>query len=326
MFEAVRRGWGTKHEPVTLGARTCAARTVAENASRRSAEVQATRAAVAAPIPQSGASRWTPPTGTLAALCASARERVAALRLRAAELERAAAAAPAGPGFAAALRGTTVAVIAEIKRASPSKGAIAPGMDAGAQAAAYAAGGAAALSVLTEPTRFGGDTADLDRAAARAGAVPRLRKDFIVDPLQIVEARAHGASAVLLIMRALAPADARALAAAAAALGLDVLTEVRDERELDAALAAEAAVIGVNNRNLETLAIDLATGERLVPLIPADRIAVFESGVHGPAEVARAAAAGADAVLVGSSVSDASDPAAAVRALTGQPRRGRPAR
>lgn len=276
------------------------------------------------PTSLSRSTRWTPPTGTLAGLCASARERAAALGVRAAALERAASDRAAPPSFAGALRRETVAVIAEIKRASPSKGAIAPGLDAGVQAVAYAHGGAAALSVLTEPTRFGGAIGDLDSAAAgTGGAVPLLRKDFVVDRVQIVEARAHGASAVLLIARALDPATLGALAREAAALGLDVLAEVRDEWELDAALDAGAPVIGVNNRNLETLAIDLATGERLVPRVPADRIAVFESGIVGAGDVARAAAAGADAVLVGSSVSGAADPASAVAALTREPRRAR---
>lgn len=270
----------------------------------------------------SRSARWTPPTGTLAALCAAARERVEALRPQAATLAAAAADAATPPAFARALRRDVVTVIAEIKRASPSKGAIAPGLDATAQAAAYAAGGAAALSVLTEPTRFGGEIADLERAAAGA-TLPLLRKDFVVDPLQLVEARAHGASAALLIARALPPAELIDLAREAAALGLDVLAEVRDEWELEIALEAGAPVVGVNNRNLETLAIDLATGERLVPLIPPDRIAVFESGVTTAAEVERAAAAGADAVLVGSSVSGAADPVAAVSALTGVHRRVR---
>ncbi len=281
-------------------------------------------AADIAPPSPARVSRWTPPTGTLAALCASARERAFALRGRAAALERAAADGAAPPSFTGALRRDTVAVIGEIKRASPSKGAIAPGLDAAVQAAAYARGGAAALSVLTEPTRFAGAIADLDAAReATHGAVPLLRKDFVVDRLQIVEARAHGASAVLLIARALDPAGLRDLAREAAGLGLDVLAEVRDEWELEAALDADAPVIGVNNRNLETLAIDLATGERLVPQIPADRVAVFESGILTVAEVARAAVAGADAVLVGSSVSSAADPAAAVDALARVPRRAR---
>ncbi len=293
-------------------------KTLAEDRPKCKEAVDATRAA---DIPTSSArsARWTPPSGTLAALCASARAHVDAMRDVAHALEAAAAARAAGPSFAGALRGARVAVIAEMKRASPSKGAIATGLDAGTQAAAYEAGGAAALSVLTEPTRFGGSITDLDAAAdAVAGRIPLLRKDFIVDRLQIVEARAHGASAVLLIARALAPDELRALAGEAAALGLDVLAEVRDEWELEAALAADARVIGVNNRDLETLAIDLATGERLVPQIPADRIAVFESGIESAAEVARAAAAGADAVLVGSSVSQAADPRRAVAALTGE--------
>ena len=253
----------------------------------------------------------------LAELCASARAAVPALAARRAELEHAAAAAPAGPAFGASLaRGDRVTVIAELKRSSPSKGAINAALAAGAQAAAYAAGGAAALSILTEPSRFGGQAADVtDAIAATGGRVPVLKKDFHVHPLQLVEARALGASAALLIARALTPADLRTMERAARDLGLETLIEIRDERELDAALAADARVIGVNNRNLETLAIDLATGERVVPLIPADRVAVFESGVYTPAEVARAAAAGADAVLVGSSISAAHDPAAAVATL-----------
>lgn len=261
----------------------------------------------------------------MGALCASAQAYVAELAGQRVALEREAARVARGAPFEAALRpGATVAVIAEIKRSSPSKGAINAGIDAGAQAAAYAAGGAAALSVLTEPTRFGGRPADVTEAiAATHGSVPIIKKDFHVDPLQLVEARALGASAALLIARALSPADLRTMQRAARDLGLETLVEVRDERELDAALAADAQVIGVNNRNLETLVIDLATGERLVPQIPADRVAVFESGVSTAAEVARAARAGADAVLVGSSVSAAADPGAAVAALTAVPRVGR---
>ena len=276
--------------------------------SRTTAEVQA---------PGYVPTAWAPPSGVLGALCASARQYAAALAGRRADLARTASAAVAGAPFAVALRrGEAVAVIAEIKRSSPSKGVINPGLSAGVQAAAYAAGGAAALSILTEPTRFGGRPEDvIDALAGTQGRVPVLKKDFHVDPLQLVEARALGASAALLIARALAPADLRAMEQAARDLGLETLVEVRDERELDAALAADARVIGVNNRNLETLAIDLATGERLVPRIPADRVAVFESGVYTAAEVGRAARAGADAVLVGSSVSAAVDPASAVAGL-----------
>ena len=241
---------------------------------------------------------------------------------RRAELERAVAAAPAAPSFLAALRGEQVAVIAELKRWSPSKGAINPGMDAGRQAAAYAAGGAAALSVLTEPARFGGHRDDL--AAARGGtAIPLLKKDFHVDELQVLEARALGASAVLLIARALDDERLAVLARLAHAVGIEPLVEIRDERELAAALEAGARAIGVNNRDLETLAIDRLTSERVIPLIPPSCVAIAESGVRDAADVAAAADVGADAVLVGSSVSAAPDPARAVRALAAVTRVGR---
>ncbi len=266
--------------------------------------------------------QWAPPTGVLGELCASARERAALLVPRRAELERAAADATTTPNFAAGLRRESIAVIGEVKRSSPSKGAIAPGLSAAEQSAAYAQGGAAALSILTEPTRFGGSEADV-RMARAAARIPILKKDFHVEPLQLVEARALGASAALLIARALPPEALRELARLARDLGLETLVEIRDQRELEAALAAGAHVIGVNNRNLETLEIDLATGERLVPQIPADRVAVFESGVNTVADVERAAAAGADAVLVGSSISAAADPVAAVKALARVPRVGR---
>ena len=267
-------------------------------------------------------SRWIPPVGTLGALVAAARERAEALRPSGPELDRGLVARigeGAPPSFADALRREHVAVIAEVKRRSPSKGAIAPGIAAGAQARAYASGGAAALSILTEPDRFGGEIGDLDAARA-AVQVPLLRKDFIVDEIQLLEAAAHGASAALLIARALPPERLRELARHARGLGLEPLVEVRDEGELDAALAAGATVIGVNNRNLETLVIDAATGDRILPLIPGACVAVWESGVSSLDDVRRAAAAGADAVLVGSSISAAADPASAVRALTGVPR------
>jgi indole-3-glycerol phosphate synthase len=263
-----------------------------------------------------------PPQGTLGALVEAAGHRAALLRERLRELERRAADAPAVPSFAAALRRPTVAVIAEVKRRSPSKGEINASLGADAQALAYADGGAAALSILTEPDRFGGRDADLADARSTV-TLPLLKKDFHVAPAQMIEARALGASAVLLIARALPPAVVRSLAALGADLGLDVLIEIRDERELEVALATEAPAIGVNNRNLETLAIDLATGDRIVPLIPRDRLAIYESGVNGVHDVERAAAAGADAVLVGSSVSAATDPTAAVRALTNVVRRSR---
>lgn len=265
---------------------------------------------------------WTEPGGTLAALVDEARTRARALGDRAAELEAACRAAPPRPSLAAALRRPDVALIAEIKRRSPSKGTLDASLALAPRARAYAAAGAAALSILTQASHFGGALADLDEAAG-AVALPLLRKDFVVHPLQVLEARAHGASAVLLIARALAPADLDALARAARAAGLETLVEVRDEWELERAVACDASVIGVNNRNLETLAIDAAVSERLLPLVPADRPAVYESGITGRDGVEHAARCGADAVLVGSSLTVAADPAAAVGALTGVARQGR---
>jgi len=229
---------------------------------------------------------------------------------------------PAAVPFAAALRGAQVRVIAELKRRSPSKGVINDALRADERAAAYASGGAAALSVLTEPTRFGGSLEDL-RAVRAAVAVPLLRKDFITAQIQLLEARVAGAAAALLIARALHADELRQLAREARELGLDVLVEVRSEDELATALTVPDAVVGVNNRNLETLAIDDAIGARLLPLIPPARVAVYESGVRSVAEVERAASMGADAVLVGSVLSAAEDPVQAVRALAGVMRRGR---
>lgn len=265
---------------------------------------------------------WSAPVGVLGELVASARVRAEALRARAAELERSAADAAVVPSFTAALRSPTVALVCEIKRRSPSRGAIAESLDPVAHARAYAAGGAAALSVLTEPERFGGSEADL-LSVRNAVPLPILRKDFLVHPLQLVEARALGASAVLLIARALPPEELRSLAALARELGLDALVEVREERELDTALASGAPAIGVNTRNLETLEVDPTVAERLVPTIPSDRVGIFESGIATRADVERAAATGADAVLVGSSISGAPDPRAAVTALAGVPSRPR---
>lgn len=241
-------------------------------------------------------------------------ERARADRGALAALEREAAIAPPAPSFLAALRQPNVAVIAEVKRRSPSKGAINGALSAAAQARAYEAGGAAAVSVLTEPMHFGGSLADLREARAAVG-LPVLRKDFHVDEVQLLEARAAGAAAALLIVRALAPDVLPRLTAFALSLSLEPLVEVHDAAELERALAAGARVVGVNNRDLETLAIDPAVGDALVPLVPSACVAVWESGVHDAAGVGRAAAAGADAVLVGSSLSAAGDPAAAVGGL-----------
>jgi len=265
---------------------------------------------------------WTPPSGTLGRIVGEARERARELAPQASALARRAESAARGPSLAAALRRPHVAVIAEIKRRSPSKGAIAPGLSAVAQAEAYRAGGAAALSILTEPLHFGGSPDDL---VAVRGAVPLpvLRKDFLIEPVQLVEAAALGASAVLLIARALDPAALRTMADAARDLGLETLIEVRSEAELERAIAARADAIGVNNRNLETLEIDADTAVRLIPRIPAAIPAVAESGVREVGDVERAALAGADAVLVGSSISAAADGERAVRALVMVGRRPR---
>jgi indole-3-glycerol phosphate synthase len=243
--------------------------------------------------------------------------RVALLHASRERLEAGLAHVPARPSFSDALRsGNEVAVIAEVKRRSPSKGEINPEMDAVAQASAYVRGGAAAVSVLTEPENFGGSVEDL-AAVSAALAVPTLRKDFVIDPLQLLEARVRGASAVLLIARALPPARLLELADVARGLALGLLVEVRDSAELETALQVRDAVIGVNNRNLETLETDMDVSRRLIPEIPRSRIAVFESGVRVVDDVELAASLGADAVLVGSSASAAPDAERAIRSLTG---------
>jgi indole-3-glycerol phosphate synthase len=195
------------------------------------------------------------------------------------------------------------------------------------QAQAYAAGGAAAISVLTEPDHFGGSVNDLV-AVREAVSVPVLKKDFHVDPIQLIEAKAIGASAALLIVRALSPDALVEMVRAADELELEVLLEVRDSEELsravDAASHSKAAtVIGVNNRNLETLVIDSGRAEELIDKIPTRFVAIAESGVSGRRDVERIAASHADAVLVGSAVSAAADPCASVRDLTNVPRQPR---
>jgi indole-3-glycerol phosphate synthase len=261
-------------------------------------------------------SAWTPPSGTLGRIVEEARTRARALAPQAAALQEAADAVGPVPAFASALRGKTVAVIAEVKRRSPSKGWIRPSIDAAAQAHAYATAGARAISVLTEPQHFAGSVEDLV-AARTATKIPILRKDFHVEPVQLLEAKAVGASAALLIARALGPARLPELMEFAKSISLEVLVEVRDEQELDLALESGAPVIGINNRNLETLVIDAGTSERLLNRIPPTVIAVAESGVADRSDVERVAKAGADAVLVGSTVSAAADPEDAVRRLTG---------
>ena len=266
--------------------------------------------------------RWTPPGGTLGTICHEAEARAQALLGRADELERMAGSTSPGPSLEAALRRPTVGVIAEVKRRSPSKGIIASELGAPSQAEAYVAGGAAAISVLTEPRHFGGSPEDLVAVRSRV-SVPALKKDFHVHPIQLVEARALGASAALLIVRALAPDRLRKMIDSARRLELEVLVEVRDEGELERALECGATIIGVNNRDLESLRIDPSTAERLIPRVPVDLIAVAESGIAARGDVERYASCGADAVLVGSSISAAAEPAQATRAIAGVPRRSR---
>ena len=264
---------------------------------------------------------WIPPAGTLGELTDEARARAATLAGRTDELRRLALAAPAVPSFRDALQRPEVGVIAEVKRSSPSKGAINPGLDLASQVQAYESGGAVAISVLTEPTRFGGSADDLI-LARRSVSLPLLKKDFHVDVAQIFEARSLGASAALVIARAVPPATLKELMAAGADVGLEILVEVRDERELSLALSLNATIIGVNNRNLETLEIDPETSLRILPLIPRSVVAIAESGMKRVADVKRVADAGADAVLVGSELSGATDPESVLRSLTGVARTG----
>jgi indole-3-glycerol phosphate synthase len=257
--------------------------------------------------------------GTLGAIVREAELRAAILESRRDELERLCESVPAGPSLRAALQQPAVGLVAEVKRRSPSKGAIAEGLDAVAQARAYAAGGAVGVSVLTEPAHFGGSTDDL-LAVRREVRLPALKKDFHVAPVQLVEARALGASAALLIARALSPERLAELMRIGRELGLELLVEVRDEAELERSLSEGATMIGVNNRDLETLLIDADTAIRLIPMIPAHVASVAESGIRTRTDVERYAAVGADAVLVGSSLSAAPDPLSATRALAGVPR------
>jgi indole-3-glycerol phosphate synthase len=209
-----------------------------------------------------------------------------------------------------------VAIIAEVKRSSPSKGIINSQLDLADQVSAYEQGGAAAISILTEATRFGGSNDDLVRARSYV-RLPLLKKDFHVDVVQIWEARALGASAALVIARAVAPRTLDELVQAGRDVQLEIVVEVRDESELARALDAGAEVVGINNRNLETLEIDPETATRLLPKVPRGVVAIAESGVKTIADVEAAASAGADAVLVGSLLSAAKDPQKTLELLTG---------
>ena len=231
-----------------------------------------------------------------------------------AEIKRRAAGAVPPRDVMAALRAPGIGVIAEVKRSSPSKGKLATIPDPADLAATYAGGGARVISVLTEERKFGGTLADL--AAVRAAVdVPILRKDFIVSPYQVHEARAYGADLVLLIVAALEQNALDSLLDRVESLGMTALVEVHTEEEADRALEAGAKVIGVNARNLHTLEIDRTIFGRIAPGLPNDVLRVAESGVRGPADLLTYAGWGADAVLTGESLVTSGDPQAAVRSL-----------
>jgi indole-3-glycerol phosphate synthase len=219
--------------------------------------------------------------------------------------------------FGEALRSGDPAVIAEIKRASPSSGTIEEGADPVLVARAYETGGAAAVSVLTEPFHFHGSLLDLHAVHDSVG-LPVLRKDFLVHPSQVIESRANGADAVLLITACLSDPELEAMLSCAADLGMGCLVEAHTEEDLDRALSSGARIVGVNARDLESLVVDGARARRLLSKVGPERIAVMESGISDRYDVDRARAAGANAVLVGEALMRSADPAAKLRELRGQ--------
>jgi indole-3-glycerol phosphate synthase len=233
-----------------------------------------------------------------------------------AELRARAADAPPVRSFADALRAPGLSVIAEVKRRSPSRGDLAPDLDPVRQALQYAEGGAAAISVLTEPHHFSGSDADLSAVRATVD-IPVLRKDFTLVAGQIWEARAIGADAILLIVAALDDPTLTQLVETASAVGVAALVEVHDGREAERALAAGATIVGVNNRNLHTFEVDLATSEALAEVLGPAEVTIAESGIHSPADAARMVHAGFDAILVGESLVRAGDPARLLGDLRG---------
>jgi indole-3-glycerol phosphate synthase len=230
-------------------------------------------------------------------------------------LEQRVAAAEPPRDFRAALQGPEIAIVAEIKRATPRAGALAPDLDAARTARAYEEGGAAALSVLTEPEFFKGSLEDLE--AARGVSIPVLRKDFILDPIQVYEARAAGADAILLIVRILGD-ELGQLHSLGRSLGMSALVEVHSETDLDRALEAGADLIGINHRDLETFEVDPDRTRKLAPRLPNGVVVVALSGTSTRPEIESLGDAGADAVLVGEALVTASDPVAKLRELLGR--------
>ncbi len=252
--------------------------------------------------------------GILARIVSHKRAELAEAPRNRAEIERRASHRAPARDFRAALKASPPAIIAEIKKASPSKGVLANEFDAASMAREYARGGAAALSVLTDREFFQGSLADLESARA-ACKIPVLRKDFTIDEFHVVEAAAHGADAILLIAAILDSTEMRRFRELAAQFGMAALVEVHDSDELNAALASGAEIVGVNNRNLHTFEVTLETSLRLVEKIPASAIKVSESGIHSYDDVRKLAAAGYNAFLVGEHLMKSEDPAAALRGL-----------
>ncbi len=249
-------------------------------------------------------------------------EEIARLRKRSGELEASAAAAPSARSWVSALRRPgEVALIAELKRRAPSAGELRPEMDPASLARSYESAGAAALSVLTD-LDFAGQLSDMEEARS-AVSLPTLRKDFILDPLQVLESRAAGADAVLLIVAALSNDQLAELLSATSGLGMGSLVEVHDEHELERALAVDAVVIGINNRDLTTFETRREVSHRLAPSVPGDRVLVAESGIESAEQVSELGDAGVDAVLVGTALVTEAEPEELARALASQTKRAR---